>query len=438
MRSPYLHAAWAALLFLPAAARAGLYYSGEVYAELPSQWRGFLLDQRTLRTLAVRPSATAPGTPARAGYEAEAARLAKAARERKLNADEAADLGAVYLRLGEMGRALEVLRPAQRDNPTHFHLAANLGTAWQMQGDLSQAAACLQQAVRLAPGKWQPAEELHLKLVRLRARQAADAQTLDDLFGVHFVGASGKFEPGKLTEAERKRLPAEAVALVQQLALWLPADGRLLWQLGELAGAHGDVATAAAILEGCVTEFGLRDPELRAHRLAFRAAADERARAGSEDAKAVHEGHAGALKTRSSRPLARKVDQTPLPPVDPKGVNALPWSVIAETTLDRQYRPTFASYLKELDGKQIQLNGFMQPLSDEQDAGSFLLIEYPVGCWYCEAPETTGIVLVELPAGKSRQPGRGLVRVTGRLTLNATDPENFLYTIREAKVVEAD
>ena len=29
----------------------------------------------------------------------------------------------------------------------------------------------------------------------------------------------------------------------------------MLWQLGELANAHGDVATAAAILEGCVTEF---------------------------------------------------------------------------------------------------------------------------------------------------------------------------------------
>jgi hypothetical protein len=441
MRSPSLTAAGLALLLLPAAGRAGLYCSLETIAELPSQWRGFLLDQRTLRTLAVKPSAANPGTPARAHYEAEAARLAKAGRERKLSADETADLGALYLRLGETARALEVLRPAQRDNPTHFRLAANLGTAWQMQGELARAAACLQQAVRLSPGKYQAAEELHLKLVRQRARQAPDTQTLDDLFGVRFVGAGGKFEAGKLGEAQRKRLPADAVALVQQLALWLPADGRLLWQLGELAGAHGDVATAAAILEGCVTEFGLRDPELRAHRLAFRAAADavrESQSGGGGDAKAAHEGHAGALKTRSSRPLARKLDPTPLPPVDPKGVNAVPWSVITETTLDRRYRPTFSAYLKELEGKQVRLDGFAQPLGDGQDAGTFLLIEYPVGCWYCEAPETTAIVLVELPEGKTRPGGRGLVRVTGRLSLNATDPENFLYTLREAEVVEAE
>ena len=41
-----------AVLFLPTLpARAGLYYSGEEIAPLPSQWRGFLLDQRILRSL---------------------------------------------------------------------------------------------------------------------------------------------------------------------------------------------------------------------------------------------------------------------------------------------------------------------------------------------------------------------------------------------------
>ena len=33
---------------------------------------------------------------------------------------------------------------------------------------------------------------------------------------------------------------------------------------------------------------------------------------------------------------------------------------------------------------------------------------------------------------------RGLVKVVGQLSLNATDPENFLFTIRKAKVAEAD
>src|SRR5262249_35292202 len=163
---------------------------------------------------------------------------------------------------------------AQREHPQHFRLAANLGTAWQLQGDLDQAAAALQQAVRLAPGKFQRAEEYHLKLVRLRQRQPGDSQALDDLFGIRYTGDKGEFLPGKVPADQRKQLPADAVTVVQQLALWLPADGRLLWQLAELANAHGDVRTAAAMLDGCVTEFGMNDPDLRRQRLAARAAAE--------------------------------------------------------------------------------------------------------------------------------------------------------------------
>ena len=31
-----------------------------------------------------------------------------------------------------------------------------------------------------------------------------------------------------------------------------------------------------------------------------------------------------------------------------------------------------------------------------------MLIEYPVGCWYCEMPDVTAIVLVDLPEGKTQ------------------------------------
>jgi hypothetical protein len=419
------------LLAAPLGARAGLHYSGETFAELPSQWRGFLLDQRTLRNIAVKPAPGAPASPARLRYLAEAAKLEKAGRERKLNADELADLGALYVRLGAVGKAVALLRPAQRDHPNHFRIAANLGTAWQLNGDLQQAALCLEQAVRLAPGKFLKAEEYHLKLVRLRLREARGAQGLDDLFSVRFVGQGGKYEPGKLAEAERKKLPAGAVALVQQLALWLPADPRLLWQLAELANVHGDPRTAAAMMDGCVTQFGLADPELRRRRQLTRAAA------GSATTT-VHETHTGGLAARSRRPLLTHFDVEALPPISDAGVNTLPWALLAETTVDRNFRPTFAKYLRQLEGKQVALSGFVQPLREEVDLAAFMLIEYPVGCWYCEMPEVTGIVYVELPRGKTTTYTRRLVRVVGRLSLNARDPEEFLFTIRDAKVTDVN
>ncbi|MBI1918247.1 MAG: DUF3299 domain-containing protein, partial [Planctomycetes bacterium] len=226
-------------------------------------------------------------------------------------------------------------------------------------------------------------------------------------------------------------------ASVQQVALWLPADGRLLWLLGELAASHGDVRTAAAIMDGCVTEFGLRSAELRRHRRLLREAADKLAKAPPGTRK-EHEGHAGSLKTRSARPLVDRLAGVALPPVRADGLNVLPWNVLATTTLDRQFRPTFPKYLRELEGKQVTLSGFMQPLGEGLDMGTFLLIEYPVGCWYCEAPDIVAMVLIEMPRGRTQRFGRDLVEVTGRLKLNSTDPEDFLYAIRSATVKSAE
>lgn len=415
-----------ALLLLAAPAHAGLYYSGETVAELPAQWRGFLVDQRLLRTLAAPPGSVRH--PLREAYVQAAKALEKTAASRPLTADELADLGAIDVRLGRAADAIEKLRPAQRRFPNHFHIAANLGTAWQMQGDLAQAELCLAQAVKLAPPALKRAEELHLKLVRLRQRSPAPTAP-DDLFGVRFGG-----EPGQLASAERAKLPADATALMQRLALWLPGDGRLLWQLGELANAHGDVRTAAAILDGCVTEMGMSAPALRRRRQQLRAAADELARQPAGD----HQQHAFAMKARSLRPLLRHFNPAGLPPVRADRVNPLPWDVLAETLLGAQSKPTFARYLRELDGKRVVLTGFMQPIGEGVDLTSFLLIEYPVGCWFCETPPATGILYVELPPGKAVALKRGPVKVEGTLHLNDRDPEDFLYSIRGAKVTEPE
>src|SRR5690606_1034712 len=123
------------------------------------------LDQRALRMIAVEGRPGSASAVIREEYlEARRKLEAKAG----LTADEAADLGALHVRLGEPEKAVEVLRPAQRQHPEHFRIAANLGTAWQRLGDLPQAEVALRTAVSLAPREVRPAEELHLKLARER------------------------------------------------------------------------------------------------------------------------------------------------------------------------------------------------------------------------------------------------------------------------------
>ncbi len=432
----YRHAVAAAILFaLASTSQAGLYYSGEKYSALPAQWRGFLMDHRLLRNIGVKPKIASEETPLRARYRLEAEAMQKRGLKDSLGADDLADLGALYVRLGDIDRAIEVLRPAHLKHPNHFALAANLGTAWQRFGDLRQAAAALEQAVKLAPGTHLPFEEAHLKLVRGRSR--GQSVELDDLFGVRYINDKGEYEPGKISDAQKKKLPAKAVAITQQLALWLPTDGPLLWQLAELANAHGDVKNGAAMMEGCITQFGMTQATLRKHRQLLREIVEKlpQAKLGMEEHKLEHP---GSIKFLSRRALTAMIDSAPLPPIDPKGINAIPWELFADTTVEKPFKPSFPKYLKELEGKQVSLTGFMYPLRDDPDIGAFLFIESPVGCWYCEMPENTGIVYVELPRNDTTRYQRGLLRVVGKLHLNTGDPEDFLYTVKDARVGALD
>jgi tetratricopeptide (TPR) repeat protein len=437
-------ASWLCVLLIPLTAnqavRAGLYYTGETFAQLPSQWRGFLLDQRMLRSIGLKPAAGSRAIPARLRYRELAANLETAARSRQLTPDEKADLGALYIRLGDIERALALLRDAVRAHPDHFRLSANLGTAWQLHGDLQNAATALEDAVRLAPADLQQAEKCHLRLIRLRQRQGASSQALDDLFGMRYVSENNQYVPGQLTSGQRDKLPPDAVAITQRLALWLPADGRLLWQLAELANAHGDLQTAAAIMDGCVNEFAMRDPELRQHRQVTRVAADRLDRASkpsADTARTQHQGHAAGIRPRSTHPLLARRDLA-LPPVRGNGVNDLPWSLFAETSVDRKFHPTFPEYLHELDGKQVAITGYMQPIGENDDYSKFMLIENPVGCWYCEMPDISAIVLVQPDSPEGVNYSRSPIKITGKLTLNGSDPENFLYIITKAQVAYAD
>lgn len=446
-RSGQIVLALVLLLSLPTAAAAGLHYSGERYNELPAQWRGLLNDLRLLRSIAQAPPATLPPSPLREDYQDRAAALLTAGHSRALTADELADLGAIYLRLGDTAKAVEILRPAADRHPEHFAIHANLGTAWQLQGELDHAAECLRQAVQLAPAKLKRGEEIHLRLVESRRRSQAagvrgENQELDDLFGVRYVNEKGAFEPGKLAGAEREKLPADAVALVQQLALWLPSDGRLIWQLAELANAHGDVRIAGEMFEFCVSGLGMAARPLRAHRASVRrllAEWDQKDPHGLESALLDHKGHAGAIAFKSRRPLPpRKLDPALLPAINKDAVNTLLWPILAETEIDSRFRATFPKHLKELDGLRVSLIGFIQPIGDDLDLSSFLLVEYPTGCWYCEMPDAAGMVLVELVEGATASYTRNIVKVTGELKLNMSDPEGFLFSIRDARVTAAD
>jgi hypothetical protein len=97
---------------------------------------------------------------------------------------------------------------------------------------------------------------------------------VDDLFGVKFVGPSGRYKAGALAADQKAKLPPDAIAVVQQLVLWFPEDTRLLWLLGELYNADGNLEAASKTLDLCVWSRHFQSATLREHRRIVREALD--------------------------------------------------------------------------------------------------------------------------------------------------------------------
>lgn len=224
---------------------------------------------------------------------AEHARYSKEAREIEArnhaggaSVQDLANLGACELRLGRPAEAIEVLTRAATRDRRNFTVLGNLGTAYQLAGQPVAALGRLAEARDVWPREcsgltpiqlnwYRKVEGYQDRLIRLRARESAagrPADAPDDLFGVRFLSEGGTYRAGDLAPSERRKLPPDAVAVVQQLLIWLPADTRLYWLLGELLNAQGDISAAAEALDECLWARRFDSATLREHRRILREA----------------------------------------------------------------------------------------------------------------------------------------------------------------------
>lgn len=111
---------------------------------------------------------------------------------------------------------------------------------------------------------------------------------------------------------------------------------------------------------------------------------------------------------------------------DANGVRRVAWSALAATQWGPDGKPTFSEALARVDGAAVRLVGYMTPLDDYGLVDVFLLVPYPVGCFFCQSPPPTGIVLVETGGRRVRLQYEP-VEVTGKIYLNRDDPNDFLY-----------
>ncbi len=272
------------VLAFPLPARAGIYIPGQE-PELvgkDGKPRELPFDQFRLRLADLKGIPVAvPESEARKKYLKRLAEL-ESRRPERLSADELLQLGECQVRLGQLEKAFFAYHLATTKDPRNFLAQSGLAAVYQMSNDLLQARQrqidALSLQPKLLPGmtKEQTAwllrvEKVFGQLQRGRLREFRDKTPLaqlsvDDLFGVQFVGAGGSYEAGAIAPDQKAKLPPDALAVVQQLVLWYPFDARLYWLLGELYNANGQMREALLVFDECLFSRNFQADRLKEHK----------------------------------------------------------------------------------------------------------------------------------------------------------------------------
>jgi hypothetical protein len=96
-------------------------------------------------------------------------------------------------------------------------------------------------------------------------------------------------------------------------------------------------------------------------------------------------------------------------------------------------KPVFSTAAKSLDGKVITVPGYIVPFETGMKSSHFMLSSLPLStCFFCggAGPETVVEIFMKDEIAYSDKP----VEITGRLKLNASDPEKMIYILLNSEV----
>ncbi len=339
-----------AILAHPSAARAGLYHRDALGAfdidenghAIPLSPESFLLALGAVKETDWTPAAriNRPEPPERYVALKKSIEDRRTKGIRRLSDDEKIALCTDLLRFrydaGSVNQALDILNELARrpSRENGFLIFSTFADALQLQNQRRDS--FLKELEALGHGfptkllglnskqlAWYERFErdYHVRFLSHRMRQDEGPKNshglleLDPLFRaketgepVRCVGDSGQWKPGTIAAAEKAKLPADAIAILQQLLLWYPSDDRLVWQLAELYNALGDLPAADRLFDMCVKEMYTKSQEARDHRTQLKERIDfiraETQRMQDEKKKSEEEAKRRAEEEKRQRYLA--------------------------------------------------------------------------------------------------------------------------------------
>jgi len=120
------------------------------------------------------------------------------------------------------------------------------------------------------------------------------------------------------------------------------------------------------------------------------------------------------------------------------------WKTLSRITYTKEYddimgfkvdKPVFSDEIKALDGKTVEVHGFIIPTEGYKSHTEFILSAYPYTmCFFCggAGPETVMEVTAKTPVKFSND----AIDLRGTLRLNATDINRLMYFLEDAELVE--
>ncbi|SEG37591.1 hypothetical protein [Algoriphagus boritolerans] len=107
---------------------------------------------------------------------------------------------------------------------------------------------------------------------------------------------------------------------------------------------------------------------------------------------------------------------------------------ISEDQFGELYVPVFSDQIKKLEGKEVEADGYIIPFEGMFKPEHIILSSLPLAeCFFCGSggPETVMEVMMASPIKYTSK----RVKVRGKLTLNATDPEKLMYILKDAQLI---
>ena len=119
------------------------------------------------------------------------------------------------------------------------------------------------------------------------------------------------------------------------------------------------------------------------------------------------------------------------------------WKTLSKITYKKEYDemlgfkvdvPVFSQDVKNLDGKQVTIKGYIIPVEGYKSHKEFIFSAYPYNmCFFCggAGPETVMEVQAKSPLPFTADP----VTIKGTLHLNATDVNRLMYSLSNVEKV---